>query len=265
MLPPMHAALAPERERASLSTCHQGGLSSPVQLGFGFLADDHGVRILVVEDDCAIQGAIVRALRAEGYAVTSAGDLTTAREQASAGVDLVVLDLRLPDGFGLEFCRELRRSEIAVSVLVVSALTQVAMRVAALDAGADDFLPKPFEVSELRARVRALGRRSHWPRKQVLILDDVVIDFVGRHVTKAGAIRALTAREWQILEFLAHRSGRVVQHADLLLGVWGEVTDAFADTLTVLVGRLRRKLGPHVIRTVWGEGYALGEPSKPAA
>jgi two-component system, OmpR family, response regulator len=221
------------------------------------------MRVLVVEDDGAIQGAIVRALRADGYAVTSAFDLATAREQAHAGVDLVVLDLRLPDGFGLELCRDLRRADINVSVLVVSALTRVAMRVEALDAGADDFLAKPFELPELRARVRALGRRSHWPRKRVITLDDVVIDFPGRHVTKAGAIRALTAREWQILEFLARRSGRVVQHADLLLGVWGEVTDALAETLTVLVGRLRRKLGAHVIKTVWGEGYTFGEVAKP--
>ncbi|HTV24571.1 MAG TPA: response regulator transcription factor [Polyangiaceae bacterium] len=220
------------------------------------------MRILVIEDDGVIQGAVVRTLRAEGYAVTPAADLATAREAAAAGVDLVVLDLRLPDGFGLDFCRELRQSGSAVSVLVVSALTRVAMRVESLDAGADDFLPKPFAIAELRARVRALGRRGHGPRGQVIVIGEAVLDFPGRYATRDGESVPLTAREWHILEFLARRSGRVVQHADLLEGVWGEVNDALADTLTVLVGRLRRKLGVHVIKTVWGEGYALGDGRK---
>jgi DNA-binding response OmpR family regulator len=220
------------------------------------------MRVLVIEDDGVIQGAVVRTLRAEGYAVTPAGDLAAARDCAASGVDLVVLDLRLPDGFGLEFCRELRQSGSAVSVLVVSALTRVAMRVEALDAGADDFLPKPFAIAELRARVRALGRRSHGPRGQVIAMGDVVLDLSGRFATRSGESVPLTAREWHILEFLARRSGRVVQHVDLMEGVWGDATEALADTLTVLVGRLRRKLGPNVIKTVWGEGYALGESRK---
>jgi two-component system, OmpR family, response regulator len=220
------------------------------------------VRILVVEDDEVVQGAVVRTLRADGHAVAAADDLATARDGLASGVDLVVLDLRLPDGFGLELCREMRDTGSTVPVLILSAQSQVATRVQGLDAGADDFLAKPFAVAELRARVRALNRRGHGPRGLVIALDDVVIDFSGRTATRAGKAVTLTAREWTILEFLAHRSGRLVLHGDLMEGIWGEVSEALADTLTVLIGRLRRKLGTQLIRTHRGEGYALGDGSK---
>ena len=220
------------------------------------------MRILVVEDDEAVQGAVARALRAEGYAVSTASDLAAARECVAGGVDLIVLDLRLPDGFGLELCRELRRDGSTIPVMVLTALSQVARRVEGLDAGADDFLAKPFAVSELRARVRALGRRGAAPRGVVVTIDDVVLDFGGRSATCAGKPVSLTAREWTIVEMLAGRSGRLISHAELLDGVWGEVSDALSDTLAVLIGRLRRKLGKHVIRTFRGEGYAFAEGSK---
>lgn len=220
------------------------------------------MRVLVVEDDEVVQGAVARALRADGYAVSTASDLATARESVAGGVDLVVLDLRLPDGFGLTLCRELRRDGCTAPILLLTALSQVSQRVEGLDAGADDFLPKPFALAELRARVRALARRGPAPRGLVVTLGDVVLDFGGRSAQRQGKVVSLTAREWSILEVLARRSGRLVAHSDLLEGVWGEVSEALADTLGVLVGRLRRKLGTHVIRTFRGEGYALAEGSK---
>ncbi len=220
------------------------------------------MRILVVEDDEVVQSAVARALRSDGQAVATASDLATARECIAAGVDLLVLDLRLPDGFGLELCRELRQEGFAAPILVLTALSEVARRVEGLDAGADDFLAKPFAVAELRARVRALGRRGATPRGLVVSVDDVVLDFGGRCATRGGKAVSLTAREWSILEMLAVRAGRLVAHVDLLDGVWGEATEALADTLAVLVGRLRRKLGTSVIRTFRGEGYALAEGSK---
>jgi two-component system OmpR family response regulator len=220
------------------------------------------VRILVVEDDEVVQGAVARALRAEGHAVWTASDLAGARECVAGGIDLFVLDLRLPDGHGLELCRELRQQGSLAPILLLTALSEVARRVEGLDAGADDFLAKPFAVSELRARVRALGRRGPTPRGLVLAFDDVVLDFAGRSARRANKAVSLTAREWAILEMLAQRAGRLVAHSDLLDGVWGESTVALADTLAVLVGRLRRKLGASSIRTFRGEGYALVEGSK---
>jgi DNA-binding response OmpR family regulator len=220
------------------------------------------MRVLVVDDDSAVQGAVARALRADGHAVTTASDLKHARECIAGGVDLVVLDLRLPDGFGLELCRELREQSSAVPILLLTALSQVARRVEGLDAGADDFLAKPFAVPELRARVRALGRRGPAPRGLIVVVGDAHLDFGGRLARRSGKVVPLTAREWAILEVLARRSGRLVQRADLLELVWGEVTPAVADTLAVLVGRLRRKLGAELIRTFRGEGYALAEGSK---
>jgi two-component system, OmpR family, response regulator len=219
------------------------------------------MRILVVEDDEVVQSAVARALRADGHAVATASDLAAAREYVTGGVDLIVLDLRLPDGFGLDLCRELRRDGSLAPILVLTALSQVARRVEVLDAGADDFLPKPFALAELRARVRALGRRGATPRGLVVTLGEVVLDFAGRSAHRDGKVLSLTAREWAILEILARRSGRLVAHADLLEGVWGEVNETLADTLGVLIGRLRRKLGAHVIRTFRGEGYALAEGS----
>jgi two-component system, OmpR family, response regulator len=222
------------------------------------------MRILVVEDDEVVQSAVARALRADGHAVTTASDLAAARECVAAGVDLVVLDLRLPDGFGLELCRELRGDASQAAILLLTALSDVARRVEGLDAGADDFMAKPFAISELRARVRSLGRRGPTPRGLIVSVDDVVLDFGGRCASRGEKAVSLTAREWTILETLARRGGRLVSHVDLLNDVWGEATDALADTLAVLIGRLRRKLGAHVIRTHRGEGYALAEGSKVA-
>ena len=220
------------------------------------------MRILVVDDDDVVQSAVARALRADGHVVLTAGNLDTARENVASGVDLIVLDLRLPDGFGLELCRELRSEGACAPILLLTALTDVAQRVEGLDAGADDFMAKPFAIAELRARVRALGRRGPTPRGFLVTLGDVVIDFAGRDARRAGKPVSLTAREWSILEVLARRSGRLVQYFDLLEGVWGEVNDTVADTLGVLVGRLRRKLGTDLIRTFRGEGYALAEGAK---
>lgn len=220
------------------------------------------MRILVVDDDDVVQSAVARALRADGHVVLTAGGLDSARENVASGVDLIVLDLRLPDGFGLELCRELRGEGASAPILLLTALTDVAQRVEGLDAGADDFMAKPFAIAELRARVRALGRRGPTPRGFLVTLGDVVLDFAGRDARRAGKPVSLTAREWSILELLARRSGRLVQYFDLLEGVWGEVNDTVADTLSVLVGRLRRKLGNDLIRTFRGEGYALAEGAK---
>jgi len=220
------------------------------------------MRVLVVDDEEDVRSVVARALRADGHAVAVAADLEEARERVTDGTDLVVLDLRLPDGFGLDLCRELRAAGSTLPILVLTALSQVALRVEGLDAGADDFLAKPFAVAELRARVRALGRRGALPRGLTYTHKDVVLDFAGRRARRAGHDVAVTAKEWAILEMLARRSGRVVSRFDLLAGVWGDASENAASTLEVLVGRLRRKLGAELIRTLRGEGYSLVEGHK---
>ena len=217
------------------------------------------MRVLVIDDEDEVRSVIARALRADGHAVATACDLESARERVVQGTDLIVLDLRLPDGFGLELCRELRGDGATVPILLLTALSQVALRVEGLDAGADDFLAKPFAVGELRARVRALGRRGALPRGLTYKNDDVVLDVAGRHATRAGRDVAITAREWAILEILVRRAGRVVSRLDLLESVWGDASETAASSMEVLVGRLRRKLGSELIRTLRGEGYALAE------
>lgn len=215
------------------------------------------MRVLVVDDEAEVRSAVARALRADGHAVTTAEDLESARERLAEGAELIVLDLRLPDGFGLALCRELRADGSTVPILLLTALSQVALRVEGLDAGADDFLAKPFAVAELRARVRALGRRGALPRGLTYTCEDVVLDFAGRHATRAGEEVAITAKEWAILEILVRRAGRVVSRLDLLESVWGEASETASSSMEVLVGRLRRKLGSEMIRTLRGEGYAL--------
>lgn len=217
------------------------------------------MRVLVVDDEADLRSVLARALKADGHAVATAVDLRTARERALE-TDLIVLDLRLPDGFGLDLCRELRAEGSSVPILVLTALSQVALRVGALDAGADDFLAKPFAVAELRARIRALGRRGALPRGLTYVQDDIALDFAGRHATRNGDAVAVTSKEWAILEILVRRAGRVVSRVDLLDGVWGDAGESASSTLDVLIGRLRRKLGSGLIRTLRGEGYALAAP-----
>lgn len=219
------------------------------------------MRILVVDDDADLRDLLRRALEREGHVVLTAGTLAQARRASDAqSADLVVLDLGLPDGSGLELCRELRDAGAGLPILVLTADSEVATRVELLDAGADDFLGKPFAVAELRARVRALGRRrgSAPPRATTIAIDDVRLDIAARRAERGDAPVALTAREWSILEALATRDGRVVGRATLLEETWGEATESAAASLEVLVARIRRKLGADVVRTVRGEGYALG-------
>ncbi|MBL8916737.1 MAG: response regulator transcription factor [Archangium sp.] len=215
------------------------------------------MKVLVIDDEAEVREVTTRALSLDGHVVREAVDLQSARAAVDEGVELIVLDLRLPDGFGLTLCRELRAAGSTIPVLLLTALSQVATRVEGLDAGADDFLAKPFAVAELRARVRALARRGHLPSGFAHQFEDVHLDFPARRATKAGKEVPVTPREWSILELLARRSGRVVSRDELLESVWGEASESAASSLEVLIARLRRKLGAGLIRTMRGEGYAL--------
>jgi DNA-binding response OmpR family regulator len=218
------------------------------------------MRVLVVDDEEELLDLVQRALVRDGHSVLTARSSNEARRTIEANhTELLVLDLGLPDGSGQQLCRSLRAGGYTAPILVLTAQSAVASRVECLDAGADDYLSKPFAVAELRARVRALGRRSVTVRTFSYRGQDVFLDFSARRALVRGEEAPVTAREWSILELLAARTGRVVSRSELLESVWGEVSDAAGASLEVLVARIRRKLSPSVIRTVRGEGYALGE------
>jgi DNA-binding response OmpR family regulator len=217
------------------------------------------MRILVVDDHDEVRSLLRRALGRDGHVVRAAANLTGARAQLAArDVDLVVLDLGLPDGEGLELCRELRMAGRAVPVLVLTARSAMNRRIEGFDAGADDFLAKPFAVAELRARVKALGRRGALPRGTRIELGGTALDLAARRATSGGREVPVTAREWSILDLLVARDGRLVPRDEILDIVWGQTSASASASLDVMIGRIRRKLGEDLIRTVRGEGYALG-------
>jgi len=215
------------------------------------------MRILIVDDDPELASLVSTSLTRAGHLVSTALDLAEARVAIAEDFDLLVLDLGLPDGSGLDFCRELRRQGREIPILLLTAQSAVAQRVDGLDAGADDYVSKPFAVAELRARVAALGRRRKNPPLAIHEHGAIRLDVSRRRALRDGAEVEITTREWGILELLAARGGRVVSRDALLDGVWGVNTDAAAASLEVLVGRIRRKLARDLIRTVRGVGYAL--------
>jgi two-component system, OmpR family, response regulator len=218
------------------------------------------VDVLVVDDHDALLDLVARALERDGHRVhvaRSAREATLA--MAERRFDVVVLDVALPDGSGLELCRRARAEALATPILLLTAHAAVRHRVDGLDAGADDFLGKPFAPAELRARVRALGRRRGLPAALAWQGGHVGLDFSRRRAAAAGREVPLTAREWAILELLAAARGHVVPRARILEEVWGDEGPSTAASLDVLVARVRKKLGDNVIRTARGEGYALGE------
>lgn len=174
--------------------------------------------------------------------------------------DCAVVDVGLPDGSGLAWCARVRERGLALPLLLLTAQSGVARRVEGLDAGADDFLAKPFAVAELRARVRALGRRAPLTRPVTLERGDVQLDFGAKRAFVAGTEVPLTSREWAVAHLISARAGRVVTRADIVHEVWGEGTrtEAAEASLEVIIGRVRKKLGAAFVRTVRGEGYALG-------
>ncbi|MCB9593611.1 MAG: response regulator transcription factor [Sandaracinaceae bacterium] len=215
------------------------------------------MRVLIVDDDPELAELVSRSLAREGHAVATAADLESARAALVEAFDVVILDLGLPDGSGLELCRELRAAGASVPILLLTAQSAVGERVAGLNAGADDYVVKPFALAELRARVRALGRRRESAPSVTYRTGDLEIDLSARRARRLGLEVELTPREWVVLECLAGSRGRVVSRDRLLEEGWGESSEAASASLEVLVGRIRRKLGRDAIRTVRGQGYAI--------
>ena len=202
-------------------------------------------RVLVVDDDPQLTRALRIALRASGYEVATAADGRTAlREAATYSPDLVVLDLGLPDLDGTEVLAGLRRW-FTGPVLVLSARADSRDKVGALDAGADDYVSKPFDMGELLARLRALQRRAVWePETSVVHAGSFTVDLAARQVTVDGAVVRLTPTEWGLLSELVRAPGRLVSQRQLLQSVWGPAYAKETHYLRVYIGQLRRKLEP---------------------
>jgi DNA-binding response OmpR family regulator len=227
------------------------------------------VRILLVEDSSRVAAVLAAGLRQRSHTVIVAG---TVRDADAALIrerfDIAVVDVGLPDGSGLSWCRNARKSGFETPVLFLTARNDVADRVAGLDAGADDYLGKPFSMDELVARVRALGRRGPRWTESVRAFGPVLIDRDRRLVTVEGQRLPLTTRELDVVTLLAWRGGHVVPRDEILEAVWGDATESAAASLEVLIARIRRKLaegGVHdALRTVRQVGYAWSiERSKP--
>ena len=213
--------------------------------------------ILVVDDDAPIRRMLERTLAAEGYAVESAvdgGDALVSVERSTP--DLILLDVTMPGLDGLAVCRRLRDRGLATPVLLLTARDELDDRVAGLDAGADDYVVKPFETVELLARVRALLRRGKAP-ETVLSVGDLTLELETRTVARGGRVVALSEREADLLELLLRNAHRVVSRRQALTQIWGG--EANENVVDRYVSNLRRKLGqPPLIDTVRGVGFVLG-------
>lgn len=220
------------------------------------------MRILLVEDEARVAGFIARGLREQTYAVDVARNGEEALYQAGVNqYDLVVLDVMLPLKDGCMVCRELRSSGFRAPILMLTARDAVDDRVAGLDAGADDYLVKPFDFKELLARLRALARRSADVRPPVIRVADLSLDTARHQATRAGGSISLTAKEYALLEFLMLNEGRVVGREQIAQHVWDESFDPFSNVIDVYIRRLRAKLDAGgacpLIHTRRGAGYLL--------
>ena len=220
------------------------------------------MRILVVEDEPAAAAVLAKGLREHAYAVDVSSDGESAFEQVGVNdYDLVILDVLLPGIDGLDLCRQLRETGAAVPILMLTARGGLDQRVEGLDAGADDYLPKPYQFPELLARVRAQLRRGPNLAAAVLTVADLTIDTRARRVERGGHPIQLTSKEYALLEYLVRRRGEVVGRADIAEHVWDDSFDPMSNLIEVYIQRLRRKIDDghttKLIRTRRGAGYTL--------
>lgn len=219
------------------------------------------MRVLLVEDDADLAEVVLLGLRQSHLAVDHAASYAQATDALLVtAYDIVCLDLGLPDGDGLTLCRELQGSgplQRPRRILILTARDAVADRVAGLDAGADDYLVKPFKLAELAARIRALSRREDQGAGPIVI-GDLSVDLVAHRCSRAGVELDLTGREFAVLRHFATHAGEIVSNEQLLEHCWDAHTDAFTNSVRVILSRLRTKLGqPAMIENIRGAGYRL--------
>jgi DNA-binding response OmpR family regulator len=230
-------------------------------------------RILLVEDEHSVAAVIKKALTEEEYEVSVAMDGESARDHISRfQYELFIMDVMLPGGNGMDLCRKLRKEGIHTPVLMLTALGSVDNIVMGLDAGADDYLTKPFKIAELLARVRSLLRRApagailhdtHINRGNVLVFSDVTLNLDEKNAQRNGKVIELTATEFRLLEYLIRNPRKVLSRMDILEKVWGYDFSLNTKSVDVYINYLRRKLdetaGSRIIHTVVGMGYILKE------
>lgn len=219
------------------------------------------MRLLVVEDDPDLAGQLGEALRDAGYVVDSTGDGEEAQFLGDTeSYDAVVLDLGLPKIDGMTVLERWREAGRDMPVLILTARDRWSDKVAGIDAGADDYLAKPFRIEELLARIRALIRRAGGHASAILECGPVRIDTRSSRVTVDGAPIRLTGQEYRLLAYLAHNEGKVISRSELTEHLYDQDFDRDSNTIEVFVGRLRRKIAADVIETVRGLGYRMGPP-----
>ncbi len=220
------------------------------------------MRVLVLEDETKVGCFIKRALEEESYAVDLCEDGAKGLELALAtDYDLLVVDVMLPGMSGLDVLKNIRRERIQTPVLILSAQSQIDQRVQGLDAGADDYLTKPFAIDELLARVRALLRRGATESPGVLQVDDLLLNPATREVTRGGQRIDLTLKEYALLEYLMRHTGRVLTRPMISEHVWNQDFDTFTNVIDVYLNYLRNKIdrgrSKKLIHTIRGSGYML--------
>jgi two-component system copper resistance phosphate regulon response regulator CusR len=221
------------------------------------------MRVLVAEDDALLGESLAKGLREHAYAVDLVSDGDAAIVQAVVNdYDAIVLDVMLPKRDGIEVARTLRARDVRSPILMLTARDRVSDKVAGLDAGADDYLTKPFELDELLARLRALRRRAPTISPAVYTVGDLTVDTRRQTASRAGRPLRLTTKEYTMLEYLAAHAGTVLGRAEISTHVWDENHDPFSNALEVYIGRLRRKVDDGaaypLIHTRRGAGYMLG-------
>jgi two-component system OmpR family response regulator len=219
------------------------------------------MRILLVEDDPMLGQAVRDQIAADGHIVDWVKRLDAAGEAIlSAAFDLVLLDLMLPDGRGLDFLKARRAAGDVTPVVILTARDQISDRIAGLDAGADDYLVKPFDLFELSARIKAVGRRYAGNPNPLVTIGPLEVDLAARSVRRDGRAVSLTAREWSLFEALVQRPNQLMSKPQLEERLYSFDAEVESNTIEVYIARLRKKLGSDVIETVRGMGYRLGRP-----
>lgn len=216
------------------------------------------MRVLIVEDDEILRDGLVTGLRLEDMTVDAVEACEDARAALSSGHDAVVLDIALPDGSGLDLLREWRRQGVTVPILLLTARNFVEDRVEGLDRGADDYLGKPFDLTELAARLRALRRRASGRAVASISVGALEIDPAHRRVMFDGVEIALSRREFAVLEVLAEKPGHVISRSRIEDRVYGWQEEVGSNAVEVHIHNLRAKLGPSAVETVRGVGYRIG-------